>query len=151
MGNRWDEVRLIPDSTGYAQLPYSGWFLMLGWAAGPERMGRCRGSIAEAFAATPDLGEEQGEGLRAATDEYLGLAGIPPVPEGYLWFLEMPARFRSEQVLWARVARLMRDRIGVLAGRLSWSKIVAAQLPMFEDVVATLYCGRTSRNPPCGS
>lgn len=101
--DRWSQVPIVWNPERYVQLPYTGWFLMLAWAAGPEKTARRPGTLQEAVASEDELGVDAEVDIQAMTDQYLKDAGIPPVPPGFVWFLALPEGIDTQEELWSRL------------------------------------------------
>lgn len=138
MGQSWDQMPLIAGASGYTQLPYTGWFLLLAWAAGPDRAGRIPGTFNDALPSKLDLTAEDKQGIRDDTNAFLAAAGIPPVPPGYVWFLALPPGVDSGDELWVRLGDLLRADAAARAGG-AGQEFVTMRLPVLTDAIASLY------------
>lgn len=138
MGQSWDQVPLIAGPSGYTQLPFTGWFLMLAWAAGPDRAGRIPGAFNDALPSKLDLTAEDEQGIRDDTDAFLAAAGIPPVPPGYVWFLALPPGLGSGDELWGRLGDLLRADAAARAGG-AGQEFVTMRLPVLAEMMDRLY------------
>lgn len=136
--NSWEEVPIIESDEGYVQLHLTGWFLSIAWAAGPERIGRRPGSYVESLRPGVELlpGDEQE--LSEALNDELAMAGIPPLPPGYIWFIRLPEGTRSQDDLMIRLDALIGDQMEATAD-LPGDEVPAAQLRIFEGAVGRLY------------
>ena len=87
MGGSWKEVRLLPpdaEPDAYTQLPFTGWFLMMGWVARAQHTYRHPGTLYETLPSQELLCAEDEEWIYQMTNDYLALVGIPPIPRGYV-------------------------------------------------------------------
>lgn len=134
MGSQWDQVPVVEAPGRCVQVPHRGESLLLVWAAGPTRTVRCPGATAESA----------GRG-RAEADAYLAAAGIPAVPEGYLWFLLVPERYQSVEGFRTRLARLIRE--GKAGAGLGGADAAAGLLPVFVEALAAMYAGWSADTP----
>lgn len=147
MGSRWDQVPVIEAPGRCVPLPYRGWSLMLAWAAGPGRTARRRGSFTEVQPAPFALAGPDPEKVRAEADAYLAAAGIPPVPEGFLWFLLVPEWCRSVEAFRTKTARLIREGAAEVGAGQGGPETAAELLSVFEDVLAAMYAGGPGEPP----
>ncbi|MBD7994569.1 hypothetical protein H9639_04590 [Arthrobacter sp. Sa2CUA1] len=146
MDERWEDVPLIPSAEGYAQVPFNGWFLLLAWAAGSSHLGRMPGSLNEALPgslnealpAGEELLEDDSEWIVEMANDYLVLAGVPPVPEGYIWYLQLPPGIRSAEELWDRIGVLLDDALSRMPQR-DGEEHTRALLPVVTGCLAELY------------
>lgn len=138
MNENWDQVPVSEETAVYDQLPFTGWFLMLAWAAGPGRTIRRPGSLTESAKARVELDDEDEGWIRESVDDYLGRIGIPPVPPGHVWFLEMPEGAVSVHEVAARVEeRLSAGR--EYSNSLPDGERLARQFQVMKAVLEGLY------------
>ena len=138
MSESWEDVPLIAVTERYAQVPFNGWFLLLAWAAGREHLGRRPGNLSEALPAQETLLDDDAEWIIEMVNDYLVLAGLPRVPPGYLWYLELPRGIASEEEFWARIGILCSDDVNRMPQR-SGEDHVRALLPVVTKSLAELY------------
>ncbi|MCC3278287.1 hypothetical protein LJ754_03825 [Arthrobacter sp. zg-Y40] len=134
----WDDFPVLTkEDDSYTHLPFSGWFLMLGWAAGPFHARRRPGSLNDILPSREILSGEDEEWLYEMANEYLAPLGIPPVPRGYAWFLARPAGIDSDEALWRRLNDTI-DELGGLPG-LDGEAYAAAAYPVVAEAIRRLY------------
>ncbi|UWX96780.1 DUF5956 family protein [Arthrobacter zhaoxinii] len=134
----WDDFPVLTkEDDSYTHLPFSGWFLMMGWAAGPVHTRRRPGTLNDILPSRDILSGEDEEWLYQMVNEYLALAGIPPVPRGYAWFLARPAGITSDEALWRRLNEVI-DEVGGLP-HFDGPAYVTGAYPVIAEAVRRLY------------
>lgn len=116
MASSWNEVQILPPDAcpdAYTQLPFTGWFLMIGWAARAAHTYRRPGALSETLPSRETLAPEDEEWIYQMTNDYLAMGGIPPVPRGYAWFLARPQGIGSDEALWRRLNESIEEIGGI--------------------------------------
>lgn len=109
----WDEVRILDDQAGWAEVDENGWGTLLAWVAGPENARRCPtsddGRTVRVVIERPGVPDQRTVEPFTAYDRdlvedginpYLEQAGVPPRPRGYIWFIRVwPPDHTAEEFL----------------------------------------------------
>ncbi|MCC9204099.1 DUF5956 family protein [Arthrobacter sp. zg-Y769] len=136
----WDEIPVLPQEQpvdGYTQLPFTGWFLTMGWAAGPEHTCRRLGTLNETLQSQEVLTAEDQEWIYELTNAYLAGAGIPPIPPGYVWFLARPTGISSDEAFWQRLNELINEVGGI--PHFDGPAYITGAYPVIAEAVRRLY------------
>lgn len=95
----------------YLELPDNGWELLLAWLVGPRHVARTPSTATHLVRRVHR--NQRGEALHSAheprtvADEklvdsfvngYLGEAGVPPRPRGFVWYLQLPDDMQPEEL-----------------------------------------------------
>lgn len=135
--NEWEQVPIAADVTGYAQLPYSARHFLIAYAVGPQHLRRRPGSLREAMGSPIEIEDDFAQDIFELYDGALALAGIPPIPPGYVWFIRLPSGVRDGGDFWARVDDLARSIVEPLDGG-TWESQVAV-LEGYKVALRNLY------------
>ncbi|MCQ1985859.1 DUF5956 family protein [Arthrobacter sp. zg-Y844] len=140
MAGSWNEVRILPPEArpdAHTQLPFTGWFLMMGWAARAQHTYRHPGTLYETLPTQELFAPEDEEWVYQMTNDYLALVGVPPVPRGYVWFLARPAGITSDEALWRRLNEKI-DEVGGIP-HFDGPAYVTGAYPVIAEAVRRLY------------
>jgi hypothetical protein len=148
MGYTWDDVpvvRLEDVATGWAELDDSGWFAMVAWLAGPRDVARTaddrertatvivmQGSVETHRYTEPATAEDLAK-LHEDIDSYLADAAIPPRPQGFRWFMRLPAGYVDGQRLQEDIGRRVYSRLPIAA------PLPADYVPLIREALGELY------------
>ncbi len=111
----WSEVQEAEPSASWVELPENGWGALMGWAAGRENLRRHpssdTGRVVTGYTEHAGVRRYFEEPFTAADrqgvdndiDVYLGDAGLPPRPGGYVWSIRVPDGHASPEAFLADV------------------------------------------------
>ena len=136
--NSWDEVPIIESDEGFIQLHLTSWFLSIAWAAGPERTGRRPGTYEESLRPGVKLLPSDERDLSRVLNESLGSAGVPPLPPGYLWYLQLPEGALTQDDVMIRLDALIQEQMAATAD-MAVDEVTRAELRIFQEEVGRLY------------
>ncbi|WP_144670371.1 DUF5956 family protein [Arthrobacter sp. U41] len=140
----WSDVQEGEPSASWAELPENGWGALMGWAAGRDNLRRCpssdagrtvTGYIEDASGRTPfeePFTAADREGVDDDIDMYLGDAGVPPRPRGFVWMIRVPDGSISPGAFLSDVDGAVLRAANSVTHPKQW-------LPVFTDVLRDFY------------
>lgn len=140
----WSDVQEGGPSASWVELPENGWGALLGWAAGSENLRRSpssdvgrtvTGYIEDANGRTPFEEPFTAADRKVVDDDidmYLGAAGVPPRPRGFVWMIRVPDGHASPEAFLADVDSTVLRAADSVTHPMQL-------LPVFADVLRNFY------------